>query len=220
MLPNSNYSFPVVSKFKSPRQLWYISWILCQPTTRHQGLISIDSGKGLLPCGTKPLPEPTLINYQSTPGIYWGWFMFLYRFVRRRAAPPAPLPAADFCSCDNKFLDFFHFWHDCWPWPINYLIKFWSILVMTLTLNFQGQTGNLLYLSQKWSDCHETKSKHIHWTQGLKCDRGLTLAMTLTLNFQGQIRNLLYFSIKSDPKVRCKDLQDSDWGDYWCRRLS
>ena len=29
---------------------------------------------------------------------------------------------------------------------------------------------NLLYLSQKWVDCHETKSKHIDWTLGLKCD--------------------------------------------------
>ena len=43
-------------------------------------------------------------------------------------------------------------------------------LAMTLTLNFQGQIWNLLYLSQKWSDCHETKSKHIDWTLGLKCD--------------------------------------------------
>ena len=34
-------------------------------------------------------------------------------------------------------------------------------LAMTLTLNFQGQIWNLLYLNQKWSDCHETKSKHI-----------------------------------------------------------
>ena len=41
---------------------------------------------------------------------------------------------------------------------------------MTLTLNFQSQIWNLLYLSQKWSDCHETKSKHIDWTLGLKCD--------------------------------------------------
>ena len=43
-------------------------------------------------------------------------------------------------------------------------------LAMTLSLNFQGQIQNLLYLSQKWSDCHETKSKHIDWTLGLKCD--------------------------------------------------
>ena len=26
-----------------------------------------------------------------------------------------------------------------------------------------------IYVSQKWSDCHETKSKHIDWTLGLKC---------------------------------------------------
>ena len=42
--------------------------------------------------------------------------------------------------------------------------------VVTLTLNFQGQIWNLLYLSQKWSDCHETKSKHVDWTLGLKCE--------------------------------------------------
>ena len=42
-------------------------------------------------------------------------------------------------------------------------------LVMTLTLNFQGQISNWLYLCQKWSDCQETKSEHIDWTLGLKC---------------------------------------------------
>ena len=70
----------------------------------------------------------------------------------------------------NNFLDFFHFWHDCWPWPIDYLISFWLIFIVTLTLNFQGQIWNLLHLSQKWSDCHETKNKHINWNLGLKCD--------------------------------------------------
>ena len=43
-------------------------------------------------------------------------------------------------------------------------------LTMTLTLHFQGQMWNLLYLCQKWFDCHETKSKHIDWTLRLKCD--------------------------------------------------
>ena len=43
-------------------------------------------------------------------------------------------------------------------------------LDMTLTLNFQGQIWNWLYLCQKWSECHKTKSKHIDWTLGLKCD--------------------------------------------------
>ena len=45
-----------------------------------------------------------------------------------------------------------------------------STLDMTLTLNFQGQNWNLLYLSQKWWNCHERKSKHIDWSPGLKCD--------------------------------------------------
>ena len=66
-------------------------------------------------------------------------------------------------------------------------------LAMTLTLNFQGQIWNLLYLSRKWSDCHGTKSKHIDWTPRPQMwPSGLTLAMTLTLNFQGQIWNFLY----------------------------
>ena len=43
-------------------------------------------------------------------------------------------------------------------------------LTMTLTLNFQGQIWNFLYIKQKWSDCHETKSKHTDCTLGLKCD--------------------------------------------------
>ena len=158
-------------------------------------------------------------HYQVTP-VYRGW---LYVFVPARTtttpapAPPPPPPlAADSCSRD---LDFFHSWHDCWPWPVDYLIRFWSIfgpdpdrdfprsniefaisqpkmvhlprnekqtyrlnsrlqmwpsgltLAMTLTLNFQGPIWNFLYLSEKWSDCHETKSKNIDWTPGLKCDQ-------------------------------------------------
>ena len=43
-------------------------------------------------------------------------------------------------------------------------------LAMTLTLKFQGQIWNFPYLGQKWSHCHKTKSKHIDWTPGLKCD--------------------------------------------------
>ena len=41
---------------------------------------------------------------------------------------------------------------------------------MALTLNFQGQIWNSLYLGQKWFNCHETKCKHIDWTKSLKCD--------------------------------------------------
>ena len=56
-------------------------------------------------------------------------------------------------------------------------------LAMTLTSNLQDQIS-LLYLNQKWSDCHETKSKHIN----LNCrpqmwPKGLALAMTLIFEF-------------------------------------
>ena len=50
---------------------------------------------------------------------------------------------------------------------LNSRAKMWPsglTLAMTLTLNFQGQIWNLLYLNQKWSDCHRTKSKHTDWT--------------------------------------------------------
>ena len=43
-------------------------------------------------------------------------------------------------------------------------------MTMTLTLNFQGQISNWIYLNKKWCNCQETKSKHIAWSQDLKCD--------------------------------------------------
>ena len=64
-------------------------------------------------------------------------------------------------------------------------------LAMTLTLNFQGQIWNLLYLSWKWSECYEMKCKHIDWTPGLKWPW----------------------------KMRCQDLTDSDRGDFRCCRV-
>ena len=41
-------------------------------------------------------------------------------------------------------------------------------LTMTLTLNFLGQTRNLLYLSQKWSDYPITKFRHTELMLGEK----------------------------------------------------
>ena len=99
-----------------------------------------------------------------------------------------------------------------WPWGLA------LALAMTSTLNFQGQIWNLLYLSQKWSDCHETKSKHIDWIHGLKCDHGVwPWQWPWPCIFKVKY-GICYISIKSDETVRCKDLQDSDRVDFWCRR--
>ena len=54
-------------------------------------------------------------------------------------------------------------------------------LAVTLTLNFQGQIWNFLYLSQK---SHKTKNKHIDWTPGLKFDQWV---WPWPLNFEGQM---------------------------------
>ena len=97
--------------------------------------------------------------------FYWSVRRRWHRRCRRRW-PQILVHALTF----EQFLDFFHFGQDCWPWPINCLSRFWSIFVVTLTLNFQSQIWNWLYVCQKWSDCHETKSKHIDWTLGLKWD--------------------------------------------------
>ena len=151
--------------------------------------------KKLQPCQTLKFWVWLLIHVLIKSFRYTGGdFMFLYWFVRRR--PQILVHTITF----EQLLWFLSFWHDCWPWPIGYLIRFWSIfgmtltlnfqgqirkqtyrlisrpqmwpsvltLAMTLTLNFQGQIWNWLYLCQKWSDCHETNSKHIDWTLGLK----------------------------------------------------
>ena len=137
-------------------------------------------------------------------------------------------------------------------------------LDMTLTLNFQGQIWDWLYLCQKWSDCHKTKSKHIDWTFGLKCDHQIwpwlwpwpwifkvkyefwyistktgpiatkrktnILIWTLGLKYDQWVWpwlwpwiNIWILKVICDldhlvTKVRCKDLPDSDWGDFRCRR--
>ena len=57
-------------------------------------------------------------------------------------------------------------------------------LTMTLTLNFQGQIWNLLYLSQKWSDCHKTKKQTYRMNSRPQMwPMGLILAVTLIFEF-------------------------------------
>ena len=76
--------------------------------------------------------------------------------------------------------------HEKQTYRLNSRSQMWLwglILALTLTLNFQGQIWNLLYLSQKWSDCHETKSKHIDNSRPQMWPKGSTLTITLTFEF-------------------------------------
>ena len=54
-------------------------------------------------------------------------------------------------------------------WPMGLTLAMIFIFRRDLTFNFQGQIWNLLYLRQKWPDCHKTKSICIDGTLGLKC---------------------------------------------------
>ena len=69
---------------------------------------------------------------------------------------------------------------------------------MTLALNFQGQISNLLYLREKWNNCHETETRHMisseYWASNVAMN--FDLGLTLTLNFQGQIFNYLWLYLR------------------------
>ena len=87
-------------------------------------------------------------------------------------------------------------------------------LAMTLTLNFQGQIWNLLYL---------TKSGPIATKQIANISIELP-ASNVTNGFDlGHDLDIWIFKVKCDldhlvTKVRCKDLPNSDRGDFRCRR--
>ena len=93
-------------------------------------------------------------------------------------------------------------------------------LAMTLTLNFQGQIWKQLYLCQKLSDCHETKSKHIDWTLDLKFDHQI-LPWPWPCPWIFKVKyEICYISTKSGPiATKWKaNISDSDRGDFRCGR--
>ena len=68
-----------------------------------------------------------------------------------------------------------------------------------LDLKFSRSNIEFAYLSQKWSDCHETKSKHIDWTLGLRCDhRVWPWPWPWTWIFKVKYR-ICYISAKNGP---------------------
>ena len=142
------------------------------------------------------------INLLSDPGIP-GW---LYLFVPLRKPPQA----ADSCSRNNFWttfwISFMFGFLSCWPWPITWL-DFDRFSSWPWPWIFKVKYGICSVSAKKLSDWQDTKSKHIDWTLGLKCDQWvwpwqwpwplnfegqkwpwpLTTHMTLTMDFNGQI---------------------------------
>ena len=111
-------------------------------------------------------PQDSCLILIKSPRYTGDDFMFLYWFVRHRRQPPSLVHAIT----SEQLFRFISFLAGLMDLTCRLPIRFWLIFVVTLTLNFQGQIWNLLYLGQKWSNCHETKSKHIDWTLSFKSD--------------------------------------------------
>ena len=87
-----------------------------------------------------------------------------------------------------------------------------------LDLELSRSNKEFARVDQKWSDCHETKSKHIDWSIGLKCDHWVW-PWTWPWPWIFKVKyEICYISVESGPDVRCSDLPDCDWGDFKCRR--
>ena len=85
-------------------------------------------------------------------------------------------------------------WNEKQTYRLNSWAQMWPsglTMAMTLTLNFQGQIQNLLYLSQKWSDCLETKSKHIDWTPGAHFTNNFSITIQMWWKFHFALIQIL-----------------------------
>ena len=110
----------------------------------------------------------------------------------------------------NNFFDFFHFWHDCWPSPIDYPIRFWSTFVVTLTLNFQSQIWNLLYLRQNGPIATKRKAKISIELYASNVTIGFDLDHDIDLEFS---RSNMEFAIFQTKWCDCHETKskDIDW---------
>ena len=88
-------------------------------------------------------------------------------------------------------------------------------LAVTLTLNFKKVKYEICYISTK-SGLIATKQKANTsiWILGIKCDNGFDLGHDIDIWIFKVICDLDHLV----TKVRCKDLPDSDRGDFRCRR--
>ena len=144
-----------------------------------------------------------------SPQFTRRWLLCWYWFIRHH------MHCCCWCHCRLFFTslvlnfcsDLFEFWQDSWSWPIDYPMRFWSILVVTLTLNFQGQIFNLHEMVQLPRNTKQIYESNVRPQMGSSV---ITLAMTLTLNFLGQIFNLLYFN-KKWPNRHIAENKHIDW---------
>ena len=140
---------------------------------------------------------PELIVIKS-PRYIGGDFLFLYRFIRRhrrrrcrrRRRPQTFVDAMTF----EQFVGFLKFWHNSWPWPIDYLIRFGWFSSWPWPWIFKVKYG-ICYISAKNNVITTKRKANISieiWASNVTI--GFDLGLTLTSNFQGHTWNWLYLS--------------------------
>ena len=118
----------------------------------------------MLSCICKSRPLSVIFK---SPRYTGGDFMFLYRFVRRRRRAQILVHVITF----EQLFGFLSFLARLLALTCRLPDNILGDLGLDLDLHFSRSNMEFaISLSQKWSDCHETKSKHIDWTLGLKCD--------------------------------------------------
>ena len=133
----------------------------------------------------------------KSPRYIGGDFMFSYWFVwRRRWWGPQSLVHM---ITSEQLFRFLSFWQDQWTSPIDYLITFWSLFVVTLTLYFQHQIWNSLYLGKKCSNCHETLKQTLIELYASNLTIRIDLGCDLDLEFS---RSNMEFTISWPKMVR------------------
>ena len=122
--------------------------------------------------------------------------MFLYRFVRR-CQTQTFVHAITF----EWLFRFLLFWAQLLALTYRLPDEIWSIFVVTLTFNFEGifQIWNLLYLSQKWSDCHKWKANILIECKASNVTIRFDLGHDLDLDFS---RSNVEFAISQPKMVR------------------
>ena len=186
---------------KCDHQVWPWPWPLPWICKVKYGICYISIRNGAIATKRKANISIDLKASIVTIGFDFGHDLDL-EFWRSNMEFAMSLPKIVWLSRNEKQTYRLNFRPQMWPSDLT--------LAMTLTLTFQGQIWNFLYLNQKWSDCHETISNISIQLQASNVTNGFDLGRNL---------DIWIVKVKCDldhlvTKVRCKDLPDSDRGDF------
>ena len=209
---NKNQTFRLNSK----PQIWHLSWPCTWPWP---WIFKVKYGIHYIFAKNGPIVTKQKANISSLKCNHWIWpWLWAWPWIFKVKYGICDIVAKNGLIASKQ--------------KANILIEVYASNVtidltftMTLTLNFQGWIWNLQYISQKWCDCYETKSKQTDWTPGLKCDHQNLLYLdqkwfdchkmkSISIDWTEGLNDHQVWPWPWSWKVRCKDLPD-----WWGRGL-